>query len=219
MVQKSDRKRGRPRAYDPDTALSRAMAAFWDGGYAATSLDDLRLATGMNRPSLYGAFGDKRAIYRKAFASYREFGQAALREALAYDRPLRQSLHRVYDKALSIYLAGDSGARGCFLIATGLPEAVSDVELRAALSDALAEFDEAFEARFRFAQAQGELTATIDPAGLAKLASAVLHFLAVRSRAGQPRAALEPAVEAWLDLIGGLQKIANGGARPYPGLE
>ena len=64
MVQKADSRRGRPRAYDPETALSQAMAVFWDAGYAATSLDDLSAATGMNRPSLYGAFGDKHALYQ-----------------------------------------------------------------------------------------------------------------------------------------------------------
>ena len=65
MVQKERRRRGRPRAYDPEQALAQATAAFWDAGFSATSLDDLSAATGMNRPSLYGALGDKRALYLK----------------------------------------------------------------------------------------------------------------------------------------------------------
>src|SRR3954451_6934537 len=71
---KSDapRKRGRPRTYDPDLALSRAMDVFWKDGFAGTSLDELSAATGMNRPSLYGAFGDKRDLYIKAYQHYRE---------------------------------------------------------------------------------------------------------------------------------------------------
>ncbi|MGE5163663.1 MAG: helix-turn-helix domain-containing protein, partial [Sphingobacteriales bacterium] len=65
MVQKTSktqerRRRGRPRAYNPDTALARAADVFWRNGYDGTSLDDLVAATGMNRPSLYAAFGDKR---------------------------------------------------------------------------------------------------------------------------------------------------------------
>ena len=59
-------KRGRPRAYDPDAALKAARDVFWVKGYAATSLDDIAEATGMNRPSLYAAFGDKEAIYLAA---------------------------------------------------------------------------------------------------------------------------------------------------------
>ena len=71
LARKRARKRGRPRGYEPDAALSRARAAFWDAGYAATSLDALSAATGMNRPSLYGAFGDKRALYLKTLEGYR----------------------------------------------------------------------------------------------------------------------------------------------------
>src|SRR6185369_14365832 len=91
MVQKSESRRGRPRAYDPEAALAQAMATFWDAGYAATSLDDLAAATGMNRPSLYGAFGDKRALYRQAIASYRANARQKLAAALADDVPLPEA--------------------------------------------------------------------------------------------------------------------------------
>src|SRR3954466_14833928 len=64
------KRRGRPRAYEPDVALARALDVFWKDGFAATSLDDLSAATGMNRPSLYGAFGDKRELYKKSYESY-----------------------------------------------------------------------------------------------------------------------------------------------------
>src|SRR5215813_9734022 len=108
MVQNSKTKRGRPRAYDPDTALARAMAAFWDTGYSATSLDDLSAATGMNRPSLCAAFGDKRALYRKALDQYRAMGEAAMADALASDIPLDEALRRVYRTALSVYFSGET---------------------------------------------------------------------------------------------------------------
>src|SRR5437762_10320639 len=110
MVQNKKKPRGRPRAYDPDVAIGQAMETFWDGGYAATSLDELSAATGMNRPSLYGAFGDKRDLYLKALARYWELSRIAIEEALAYDRPLREALQRFYGTALSSYLAGESCA-------------------------------------------------------------------------------------------------------------
>src|SRR5947208_14300857 len=91
-AQKPAARRGRPRAYDPDTALGRAMAAFWDAGYAGTSLDDISARTGMNRPSLYGAFGDKHTLYRHTLDRYRALGRAALDDALTYDQPLREAL-------------------------------------------------------------------------------------------------------------------------------
>src|ERR1700681_4918141 len=75
-------RRGRPRAYDPEVALAKARNAFWQTGYAATSLDDLSEATGMNRPSLYAAFGDKRDLYLKTLAYYRNQSRALARGVL-----------------------------------------------------------------------------------------------------------------------------------------
>src|SRR5262249_42045856 len=147
MVQKSAARRGRPRAYDPDEALARAMGAFWDAGYAGTSLDDLSAATGMNRPSLYAAFGDKHALYQKALERYRAGGRAAMKAALADDQPLRAALRRAYDMAIGIYLSGEAGARGCFIIGTAVTQAVADPEVRAALAGTLEEIDAAFAAR------------------------------------------------------------------------
>ena len=63
------KRRGRPRAYQPEVALGKALDLFRKDGFAATSLDDLSAATGMNRPSLYGAFGDKRELYIKSYAA------------------------------------------------------------------------------------------------------------------------------------------------------
>src|SRR5258708_28769719 len=96
MVQKSPKPRGRPRAYDPDAALAEARDAFWDAGFAATSLDDLSLATGMNRPSLYGAFGDKRQLYLQTIERYRAFARDALKQALAPAPPLADALRLGY---------------------------------------------------------------------------------------------------------------------------
>jgi AcrR family transcriptional regulator len=180
--QEAPKRRGRPRAYDPDAALARAIGSFWKAGYSGTSLDDLSAATGMNRPSLYGAFGDKRDLYLKALARYWDLSRAAMDEALAHDLPLRQALQRLYDKALSIYFSGKEGPRGCFAIGTATTEAVHDAKIRASLAQGFRMIDDAFEARIRLAQDQGELQRGADPAALGMLASATLHTLAIRSR-------------------------------------
>src|SRR6266851_9099415 len=156
MVQNSPARRGRPRAYNPDAALARAVDAFWDAGFAATSLDDLSLAMGMNRPSLYGAFGDKQALYRKALDLYRTRTREALGRALGGDHPLRIALRNVYDTAIAIYLSGDKGARGCFIISTAVAQAVTDPDARTALADTLREIDDGFAARIARAQRSGE---------------------------------------------------------------
>src|SRR3977135_2516420 len=72
------KRRGRPRAYQPEVALGKALDLFRSEGFAATSLDDLSAATGMNRPSLSGAFGDKRELYSKSYQRYRADARAAM---------------------------------------------------------------------------------------------------------------------------------------------
>lgn len=209
MVQKEKARRGRPRTYDPDVALTQAMNAFWDAGYAATSLDDLSAATGMNRPSLYAAFGDKRAIYQKAITQYRTTVRTAMKGTFRYDRPLREALRRIFEASLSIYLSGETRPRGCFLISTAMPEAVTDADVRAALADGMRALDHALETRIRFAQEQGDLASDAKPEVLAKMAAAMLASLSIRARAGESREELDAIIEAGLDLICGPLRAAT----------
>jgi AcrR family transcriptional regulator len=202
-VQNSRPRRGRPRAYDPEVALARAMAAFWNAGYAATSLDDLGAATGMNRPSLYHAFGDKHALYRTLLKRYRAIARTGMKTALEEDLPLSESLRRVYRSALALYLPRETRARGCFWISTAVPQAVLDPEVRQDLNAGLKDIDHAFEARFRRAVKSGERRRGARPAALAKMASAALYSLAIRSRAGASRKELDTIVDAAVELLGG----------------
>src|ERR1700729_3182068 len=119
------KRRGRPRAYQPEVALGRALDLFRKDGFAATSLDDLSAATGMNRPSLYGAFGDKRELYIKSYARYRADARAAMMDIFRGELPIRERLERIYAVALDIYLSGDAGPRGCFTVMTAASEAVA----------------------------------------------------------------------------------------------
>ena len=204
MVQKREKRpRGRPRTYDPEQALSQATDAFWRTGFSGTSLDDLSAATGMNRPSLYGAFGDKRALYLAAMDRYIEAGRRTMEEVLDNNLPLRKVLKRLYDQALVLYQPPGDAALGCFLIGTAATESVTDPEVRDKLGEGLRAFDRVFEARLRHAQARGELAATANPAALAKIASAVLHTLALRSRAGDSTTSLRATADAGVQLICG----------------
>ena len=189
MVQNSlePKRRGRPRAYDPEVALQRALETFWKSGYSGTSLDDLAAATGMNRPSLYAGFGDKRAIYLKALELYWQRNYKAMRNALAPERPLREALHSVFEGALAIYFSGSGRPRGCFAFGTATTEVVEDPLIRAAFIRGTRALDECFEARFRLARDNGEISVDADPETMAGLAAAVLSRLAIRARAGTPR--------------------------------
>src|SRR3979409_1316300 len=94
------KRRGRPRADRPECALARCLAGFWKEGFAATSLDDLSAATGMNRPSLYGAFGDKRELYIKSYQRYRADAREAMIDIFRGELPIRKRLERIYAVAL-----------------------------------------------------------------------------------------------------------------------
>jgi TetR/AcrR family transcriptional regulator, copper-responsive repressor len=218
MVQKSNveenaaakRVRGRPRAYDAEKALAQARDTFWHNGYSATTLDELGASMGMNRPSLYGAFGDKRTLYLATLERYIEVSRAAMDEALSGDRPLKEALMHVYDLALGLYFRAGSAPKGCFLIGTAAVEAVNDEAVRNLLVNGLRSFDRSFEARLVRAQHNGELDPNADAAMLAKILSALMHTMAVRSRAGDKRAVLRATAEAGVAMICAAAAVAGG---------
>jgi AcrR family transcriptional regulator len=197
------KRRGRPRAYQPEIALGKALDLFRKDGFAATSLDDLSAATGMNRPSLYGAFGDKRELYLKSYARYRADARAAMIDIFRQELPIRERLGRIYAVALDIYLSGEAGPRGCFTVMTAASEAISDPEIRAMVLEGFSELDKAFAACFRLAGENGELPASADPHVLAQLASATIHTIAIRARARVPRKDLEAIVTGAIDVMVG----------------
>lgn len=157
----------------------------------------------MNRPSMYAAFGDKRSLYLRTLAGYRDMGREAMREALSHEVPFSEALRRVYDRAISIYTSGPGSPRGCFLIATAATESVRDAQIRKAFSAGLHELDDQLEVRIRRAIEQGELKSSIDPAVLAQLACGIMNSLALRARAGDSLLRLKAIADAGVRLISG----------------
>lgn len=203
MVQKKPgrRPRGRPRSFNPDAALDKARAVFWNLGYAAASLDDIAAATGLNRPSLYAAFGDKHALYLAALKRSAEEGVASLTTALKTEAPLRRVLSAIFDRTVDIYRAGELGQRGCFLVGTAVTQAVDDPQARGLLSDFIAATDRLFGERF--VRDRDQLAAGIGPDAAAVMASATFHTLAIRARSGAGEAELKAIGHHAVDLICG----------------
>jgi AcrR family transcriptional regulator len=202
-------RRGRPRAYDTETALRQATDAFWRTGYSGTSLDSIADATGMSPPSLYAAFGNKHALYLEALGRYWEMSLTATREALAEERPLAEALMLAYEAALSIYFGGKGNARGCFVLGTAVTESAQDAAIRRSVANGLGMIDADFEARFHTGRERGELKPDADPAALAVLASATMHSIAVRARAGAPRSELREIAQKAVNVICGCQSDAD----------
>ena len=205
MVQKTEpKRRGRPRAYDPQAALQQATDRFWRSGYSGTSLDEISAAVGMNRPSLYAAFGDKHTLYIKALQHYWQLSLVTMRDALADgNKSLREALMNAYDAQLSIYFPNSDLPLGCFAIGTATTEAADDPAIRSILAEGLRMLDADLEARIRTARDRGELKDEADPVALALLASATLHSIAIRARAGFPRDELREIARKAVSVICG----------------
>jgi TetR/AcrR family transcriptional regulator, copper-responsive repressor len=214
MVQKTardapkvaSRRRGRPRAFEAETALAQAMDVFWSDGFAATSLDDVSAATGLNRPSLYGAFGDKRALYLKAYGEYRKRVNEQFQPLFVTSEPLRVKLKHILIAALDLYLSGPNGPRGCFTVLSAASEAIADPDLHGLVSEAIDGTDRAFGRLFADARAAGELPQSADPRRLARMATATIHTLSIRARARVPRAQIAPIIDDAVTTICGPEK-------------
>ena len=196
-------RRGRPRAFEPDAALAKALATFRDGGFAATSLDDLSAAMGINRPSLYGTFGDKRELFLKAYERYRADMAASFAAVFDPALPLRAMLERLFATALDVYLAGENGPRGCFTVMTATSEAMADPQVRALVQKAIGSTRRTLVKRLEAAVAAGDLPRGADVETLAQVALSTMEALAIRARARLPRAELEAVAKGAVALICG----------------
>ncbi len=104
----------RPREFEPDIALERALQAFWAKGYKATSLDNQCIATGLSRSSLYAAFGGKRALLHRSLARYEEAAVARITAALEKPLPVREAVAGFVDELIERIVASP-GRAGCFI--------------------------------------------------------------------------------------------------------
>lgn len=173
-----DRQRGRPREFDADQAIERAMQIFWTKGYQGTSLPDLLGATKLSRGSLYAAFGDKHGLFLLALDLYIAQALERLDEELASGRNALEGLKECMDG----YVArtdGAAGQRGCLVVATAMELAAWDQET----SQRIAFFFAAMEARLIKAlvraQEEGSLAQKVDPAAAAHMLVCFLEGLRV----------------------------------------
>ncbi|MGE5148311.1 MAG: TetR/AcrR family transcriptional regulator [Candidatus Eiseniibacteriota bacterium] len=190
---------GRPRAFDKDKALERAMHVFWQKGYEGASLTDLTRAMGINPPSLYAAFGNKESLFRQAVDRY-EAGPAS-RSAKALAQPTaRRAAEALMNAAADLQVA-KGRPRGCLVVQGALACGDDADPLRIELAARRAANVEMFRARLERAQAEGDLPKDADPAALARFVASIIYGMAVQATGGATRAELQKiidtAMRAW----------------------
>jgi TetR/AcrR family transcriptional repressor of nem operon len=180
----------RPREFDADAALERAMQAFWAKGFKATSLDDLCDATGLSRSSLYAAFGGKRALLHLSLDRYEEQGVARITAALSRPVPIRDAIAAFVDGLIERIVSG-SGRTGCFIGNCAAELARQDRATAARVRRSLGRIEATFRDALGRAQARGEIARSADIDALARFLVAGIQGLRLVGKANPERAALD----------------------------
>ncbi|XVS65147.1 TetR/AcrR family transcriptional regulator [Actinosynnema sp. CA-299493] len=179
---------GRKRGFDRDDVLDQVTRAFWRDGYQATSVADLTATTGVNPPSLYAAFGDKRALFAEAVARYQQTYGAFTARALEEEPTARRAVERILTEAAIEYTTADR-PKGCLILSA--PE----------LDDLRDQAGQAVEAKIRHDVATGALPAGTDARRLAVFVAATVRGMSSLARDGATRAELHDvartALSAW----------------------
>lgn len=189
---------GRPRTFDETQALDRALRVFWSHGYDGATLPHLTRAMGINRPSLYAAFGNKEALFRQALGRYNDGPGANL--IIALEQPTARAVAERLFRGVIDLLTNPQNPGGCLWVKGVIGCDAANHALRQEFADQRAAGEAMLRQRFERAQAEGDLPADANPAELASLLNTVLVGMAVQTAAGAGREDLERAVVCALRL-------------------
>ena len=190
--------RGRPREFCLDAALASALRVFWSKGFEGTSLNDLTEAMGITRPSLYAAFGNKEALFRKALDLYEREKMAYVGRALS--QPTARKVAETMLRGALDNVTSSDEPHGCLGVITSVS---CGAEAESVRDEVLARgkvINKALIERFEQAKAEGDLPAHVDVEGLTNLLKAMLQGISVQAGAGATREELRKLVDTGLML-------------------
>lgn len=193
--------RGRPRTFDPDTALRRALEVFWERGYEGTSLSDLAQAMGIASGSIYACFGSKEDLFRKVMALYGTTSGEPPRRALQEQPTARAAIHAML-RATADEITRSAKPHYCMLVLAAPTGAAENHAVREFLADGRRGQHSAIKDRLARGVTDGEFTtSSIELDALARYYATVVQGLSVQARDGATRAELERvitcAMAAW----------------------
>jgi len=193
-------KMGRPRGFDENAALEAAMRVFWEKSYEGATLSDLTSAMGINKSSMYAAFGDKSALFRRAMKRYREGPMRYMRDAL--EKPaLRDAVASLLHGTV-LFLSKTGYPRGCFSVQAALACGVDAKPIQQAMVEWRKAGEEALRKRFVTARRAGELPKGISPADFARFIATVMAGLTVQAVNGATRDEIKRIADLVLKSIG-----------------
>jgi TetR/AcrR family transcriptional repressor of nem operon len=190
--------RGRPRSFDTDAAVERAMDVFWSRGYHGTALPDLLRATKLSRGSLYAAFGDKHALFLRALDRYIADALARMDVEFGPRRAPVDGL-RAYLTGYVERTSGAKGRRGCLLVATAMELAGRDTDVDRRIGSFFKAMEAKVAGALSRAKAAGELADGVEPASAARILVCFVEGLRVVGKTAPPRATSQATVDALLD--------------------
>jgi AcrR family transcriptional regulator len=195
----ADVRMGRPRGFDEDAALEAAMRVFWEKSYEGATITDLTEAMGINRSSMYAAFGDKESIFRTVMERYRAGRMTYFRQALA--QPSLRGVVAALIHGTAEFLSSPDNPRGCLSIQGALACGTDAEHVKLAMIDWRKSGEAALKKRLQKARSEGELPAEIQPADFARYLSSIMAGLGVQAANGATRTELRRVAEISLRCI------------------
>ncbi|MFC4913115.1 TetR/AcrR family transcriptional regulator [Actinomadura gamaensis] len=189
---------GRPKQFDPDVAVGQAMDVFWSKGYGATTPNDLVVALGIGKGSLYHAFGSKHALFEKALERYRDDQAAGLIELLDRPGPVKERLRTALEFLVEVNVADP---RGCLVVNTATELGGGEPGVAEQVRSQFERTRSAFRAAVEEGRRSGEIAADRDPEALSSMILSTLLGLQVLARAGKGPERMNQVVEGLIDSL------------------
>lgn len=191
----------RPKEFNPDVALEKAMQVFWHKGYEATSMEDLLTAMNLNRGSLYATFGDKRELFLKAMDLYCTGGGIGSRLSILNQPGPAIPLIRQFVSAMLEFGLSDPQRRGCLMTNTVMELAPHEKDIALKVSRRLQMAEEGFFQLLTRAKREGELAKDKDPRTLARVLVTMMQGTIVMIKAGTPADVVRQTAETALSIL------------------
>lgn len=195
-TEKTNKQRGRPPAFDHEEALEKALQVFWLRGYEGASMAELTEALGINRPSIYAAFGNKEELFRKALGRYLAGPVAYVSEAMN-EPTSRQVVEKFLTKSAEL-LTNSNNPRGCMIVQGALSCGQGLEIIQQVLIAHRKGYEDALRQRFELAKSQGDLPNNVNASALAKYIATIHQGMSVQATSGATTEDLMAVVEVAL---------------------